>query len=158
MTCKLCEAQIIFSKGIIQMKKFTSIVLALIIALSVATVAFAATPVFTCTECGKIVEGEKAYNDHLELTCPVVGKEGKVKVCPNDGCNAAFYSQTEYDRHVGLCPKTPEPTIADKVSDFIAGIDFEEVFGKVVDFLGGLDIAGLVEKVVGFISDAVSNL
>ncbi len=140
------------------MKKFTSIVLALIIALSVATVAFAATPVFTCTECGKIVEGEKAYNDHLEKTCPVVGAEGKVKVCPNEGCGAEFYSQTEYDRHIGLCPKTPEPTIADKVSDFIAGIDFEEVFGKVVDFLGGLDIAGLVEKVVGFITDAVGSL
>lgn len=140
------------------MKKFTSIVLALIIALSVATVAFAAAPVYTCTECGAIVEGEKAYNDHLEKTCPVVGKEGKAKVCPNPGCGAEFYSQTEYDRHLGICPKTPEPTLADKVSDFIAGIDFKEVVGKVADFLGGLDIAGLVEKVVGFISDAVSKL
>ncbi len=77
------------------MKKFTSIVLALIIALSVATVAFA---------------------------------------------------------------ETPEPTLADQVSDFIAGIDFKEVFSKVVDFLGGLDIAGFVAKVIGFINDAISKL
>lgn len=140
------------------MKKFTSIVLALVIALSVATVAFAATSVYTCTECGAIIEGEKAYNDHLEKTCPVVGSEGKVKVCPNEGCGAKFYSQEEYDRHLGLCPKKPEPSIADKVSDFIAGIDFKEVVGKVTDFLGGIDFAGLIEKVVGFISDAVGKL
>ena len=140
------------------MKKLTAIVLALVIALSVATVAFAATPVYTCTECGAVIEGEKAYNDHLEKTCPEVGSEGKIKTCPNEGCGATFYSQEEYDRHLGLCPKTPEPSIADKVSDFIAGIDFKEVFGKVTDFLGGIDFAGILSKVIGFISDAVGKI
>ncbi len=140
------------------MKKFTSIVLALVIALSVATVAFAATSVYTCPACGAIVEGEKEFNTHLEKTCPEVGSEGKLKECPYEGCDAAFKIQAEYDKHLEICYFKPEPSIADKVSDFIAGIDFKEVFGKVTDFLGGIDFAGIIEKVVGFISDAVGNL
>lgn len=133
------------------MKKLTAIVLALVIALSAATVAFAATSVYTCPACGDVIEGEKEFNTHLEKTCPVVGSEGKYKECPYDGCDAKFKSQEEYDKHLEICFYKPEPTIADKVSDFIAGIDIKEVFGKVTDFLGGIDFAGILAKVVGFI-------
>lgn len=133
------------------MKKLTAIVLALVIALSAATVAFAATSVYTCPACGDVIEGEKEFNTHLEKTCPVVGSEGKYKECPYDECTAKFKSQEEYDKHLEICFYKPEPTIADKVSDFIAGIDFKEVFGKVTDFLGGIDFAGILAKVVGFI-------
>ena len=140
------------------MKKFTSIVLALVIALSVATVAFAATSVYECPACGALIEGEKEFNDHLEKTCPEVGSEGKLKECPYEGCDAAFKIQEEYDRHLELCPKKPEPSFADKVSDFIAGIDIKEVVSKVSGFLGGIDFAGILSKVIGFISDAVGKI
>lgn len=141
------------------MKKLTAIVLALVIALSAATVAFAATTsVYDCPACGAVIEGEKEYNDHLEKTCPVVGSEGKYKECPNEGCDAKFKKQEEYDRHLEVCFYKPEPTFADKVSDFIAGIDIKEVVGKVADVLGGIDIAGILSKVIGFISDAVGKI
>lgn len=140
------------------MKKLTAIVLALVIALSVATTAFAATSVYECPACGAIVEGEKEFNNHLEKTCPEVGSEGKLKECPYEGCDAAFKIQAEYDKHLEICYFKPEPTIADQISDFIAGIDIKEVVSKVSDFLGGIDFAGIIEKVVGFISDAVGSL
>ena len=128
-------------------------------ALSAATVAFAATEsVFTCPACGATVKGEKEFNTHLEKTCPVVGSEGKYKDCPYEGCTAKFKSQTEYDKHLEICFYKPEPTIADKVSDFIAGIDFKEVVGKVADVLGGIDFAGILSKVIGFLGDAVGKI
>lgn len=133
------------------MKKLTAIVLALVIALSAATVAFAATSVYTCPACGAVVEGEKEYNTHLEKTCPVVGSEGKYQECPYEGCDAKFKIQEEYDKHLEICYYKPEPTFADQVSDFIAGIDIKEVFGKITDFLGGIDFAGIIDKIAGFV-------
>ena len=141
------------------MKKLTALVLAFVIALSVATVAFAATEyVYECPACGAIIEGEHEFNEHLEKTCPIVGSEGKYKECPYEGCDAKFKKQDEYEKHLEICFYKPEPTFADKVSDFIAGIDIKEVFGKVTDFLGGIDFAGIFAKVIGFISDAIGGI
>lgn len=141
------------------MKKLTAFVLALVIALSAATVAFAATEyVYECPACGEIIEGEAEFNEHLEKTCPIVGSEGKYKECPYEGCDAKFKKQDEYEKHLEICYFKPEPTFADKVSDFIAGIDIKEVVGKVTGFLGGIDFAGILSKVIGFISDAVGKI
>ena len=46
------------------MKKLTAIVLALVIALSVAVTAFAAST-YECPHCFAIVEGEKEYNQAI---------------------------------------------------------------------------------------------
>ncbi|MBQ2847828.1 MAG: hypothetical protein IJE74_06185 [Clostridia bacterium] len=140
------------------MKKFTAIVLALVFAFAAATTAFAAASVYECPACHELIEGEANFNNHLDKTCSVVGSEGKAKVCPNEGCGAEFKIQKEYEKHLEVCYYKPEPTIADKVSDFISGIDFKEVFGKVTDFLGGIDFAGLAEKLIGVIEDLIGEI
>lgn len=140
------------------MKKFTAIVLALVFAFAAATTAFAASAVYECPACHDIIEGEANFNKHLDKTCPEVGSEGKAQVCPNEGCGAEFKIAEEYNKHLEVCYYKPEPTIADKVSDFIAGIDFKEVIGKVTDVLGGIDFAGLAEKLIGVVEDLLGKI
>lgn len=142
------------------MKKFTAIVLALVFAFAAATTAFAASAVYECPACHDVIEGEAAFNKHLDKTCPVVGSEAdsKAQVCPNEGCGASFKIAAEYNKHLEVCYFTPEPTIADQVSDFISGIDFKEVFGKITDFLGGIDFAGIAEKLIGVVEDLLGQI
>ena len=77
------------------MKKFLSIVLALVCVLSTATVAFASTNI--CPYCEEKFTDESEYNKHL-ADC-----DGFFRVCPYDGCDADFATVEELEIHKGVC-------------------------------------------------------
>lgn len=152
------------------MKKLTAIVLALVIALSVAVTAFAADT-YQCPHCLVIVEGEKEYNEHLTDKCPVVGKEAadakekeetlEKQTCPY-GCNASFLEAEDYEEHLTVCPLKTDPTLAEQLEDFIVNFSFDEALKTVDDLLSKVDgpsilvtIIDLLEKAVTAIIDAI---
>ena len=77
------------------MKKFLSIVLALVCVLSTATVAFASTNI--CPYCEEKFTDESEYNQHL-ADC-----DGFFRACPYDGCDADFATDEELEIHKGVC-------------------------------------------------------
>lgn len=76
------------------MKKFLSIVLAILCVFSTATIAFASTN--KCPYCEEIFTDESEYNKHL-ADC-----DGFFRVCPF-GCDADFATVEELDIHIGVC-------------------------------------------------------
>ncbi len=76
------------------MKKFLSIVLALVCILSTATVAFASTN--TCPYCNETYKNEAAYNKHL-ANC-----DGYFRDCQYE-CGADFATEEELKIHEGIC-------------------------------------------------------
>lgn len=141
------------------MKKLTAVVLALIIALSVAVTAFAATS-FECPYCGEILTSEKSYNEHLSKKCPVVGSEIHEKedaffeYCPY-GCGAAFTSESSYNNHLDVCFSKKDPTLAEQVEDFILNFDFDETFGKVDELLSKVDFSSILVTIIDLLEKGV---
>lgn len=145
------------------MKKFTSVILALVIALSVAVTAFAAST-YQCPHCFAIVEGEKEYNEHLDVYCPVVGTEAadqaareellKNQTCPYEGCNAQFLSTEQYEKHLEVCFFKTEPTLAQKVEQFILDLDLNEATAEVLGLLSKVNISNILLKIL----DAITGL
>lgn len=152
------------------MKKLTAIILALVIALSVAVTAFAAST-YQCPHCSAIIEGEKEYNEHLEDKCPEVGKEAadeaekeatlKKQTCPY-GCDASFLEAEDYEDHLNVCPLKTDPTLAEKFEAFILNFSFDETLESVNELLSKVDgpsilvtIIDLLEKAVTAIIDAI---
>ena len=149
------------------MKKFLSIVLALVCILTTATVAFASTN--TCPYCHETYENEREYSDHL-ADC-----DGFFRKCPY-GCGADFHTMEEYDYHVGVClefvgecdycgdkVRTLNAFNAHvavckvkyfnipvhKIFKFIMGVDFDSIIDKVLDVIEGInmnDIFGAILK------------
>ena len=76
------------------MKKFLSIVLALVCVLSTATIAFASTN--KCPYCEEVYTDEAEYNKHL-ANC-----DGYFSICPYD-CGADFATDEELAIHIGVC-------------------------------------------------------
>ena len=76
------------------MKKFLSIVLALVCVLSTATIAFASTN--KCPYCEEVYTNEAEYNKHL-ANC-----DGYFRNCPYD-CGADFATDEELAIHIGVC-------------------------------------------------------
>lgn len=144
------------------MKKLTAIVLALVIALSVAVTAFAAST-YQCPYCFEVVEGEKEYNDHLSKTCPVVGSDAakqeeiKKQTCPN-GCNASFAKEEDYKKHLEICPNKPEETFADKVEAFLLDFTIFDAIGPVMDLLGKLDGPSILVTIIDLLEKAVTAI
>lgn len=150
------------------MKKLTAIVLALVIALSVAVTAFAATT-YQCPYCFEIIEGEKKYNEHLDAKCPEVGKEAEDKedtpeaqTCPYEGCGAKFSDPEQYEAHLDACHKKTDPTLAQQVEAFILDFSIFGAIDTVFDLLSKVNfpsilitIIDLLEKAVTAIIDAV---
>ena len=76
------------------MKKFLSLVLALVMAFSVATVGFAAAATtITCKNCDKMFETAEAYNAHLDACKAPVNF-----TCSS--CLVRFDSKDAYDKHI----------------------------------------------------------
>lgn len=76
------------------MKKFLSIVLALVCILSTATIAFASSNI--CPYCEEKWDDEAEYNKHL-ADC-----DGYYRNCPYD-CGADFSTVEELEIHKGIC-------------------------------------------------------
>ncbi|MBQ2841409.1 MAG: hypothetical protein IJE72_00070 [Clostridia bacterium] len=147
------------------MKKLTAIILALVIALSVAVTAFAAST-YQCPYCLEVIEGEKAYNVHLDKKCPEVGndikkeeakEEAVATPCPY-GCGAEFMIEAEYEKHLGICDKKTDPTFAEKVEDFIVNFTFDDAIGAVEELLAKVDFPGLLVKVIDLLEKAVTAI
>ena len=76
------------------MKKFLSVVLAIVCIFSTATIAFASTNV--CPYCSETYSNEKEYNAHL-ADC-----DGFFRACQY-GCGADFATVEELEAHEGVC-------------------------------------------------------
>lgn len=153
------------------MKKFVSILLALIIALSASAVAFAASQ-YECGICQAVFADEKAYTAHMNSGCleeykdcpycPAKVHAGNLDAhiadCPKGAgsckyCGEGYATQGEYASHIENDCKlvtTVGKDVADiivKVLDFLKGVDWEGLLGKVTDALGSIDLGGIVEKI-----------
>ncbi len=146
------------------MKKVLSLLLAVVLVCSMATMAFAGNSTKKCPFCGFTETVAGAYDDHI-----IAGGCGRCSYCDNgfetaealsnheyictknsvgcDYCGDTFVSQAKFDEHINACKSKyfniPLAKIIATVKDLVSKIDFESVIGTVKD-LGG--------KVVGFIS------
>lgn len=142
------------------MKKVLALTLALIMALSVAVTAFAATDNYTntCPYCQKSFDKESEYNAHIKNTIPV---KDHVKHCPysgegykDGGCTAQFVLQAEYDKHLEVCPfkGTKELSTEEKIQEFVKNIDWKEVGTKVVELVKKIPFQDLAKKIIDLVS------
>ena len=148
------------------MKKFLSLVLALLVVCSLATVAFAVEgQPQTCPYCNVYTTtDEVAYNAHIAGGCNIkyrpcqygcgagfseenlaaheaICPEGKV-TC--EYCGVEFSPVKSYDDHLAACKEAHLNIPADKVGDTIKGVDWNGIIAKIVDFF-----SGLIEKILG---------
>ncbi|MBR3819194.1 MAG: hypothetical protein IKJ41_08630 [Clostridia bacterium] len=153
------------------MKKFVSLLLALIIALSVSVVGFAASN-YECGVCFAVFGDEKSYSAHMNSGCLEQYKdcpycaakvaeanlEAHKATCPKGAgeckyCGAGYANQEAYAAHLENDCKlvtTVGKDVADiliKILDFLKGVDWEGLLGKVTDALGSIDLGGIVEKI-----------
>lgn len=159
------------------MKKFVSIVLALIIALSVSVVAFAESE-FECSICQAVFSDEKGLSAHLNSgcleqyeNCPYCDARvheynvaEHIADCPKGAgsckyCGEGYATQGEFDAHISADENgniecklvsifgVKGADIIIKIVDFLKGVDWEGLLGKVTDALGSIDLGGIVEKI-----------
>ena len=129
------------------MKKVLALTLALIMALSVAVTAFAATDNYTntCPYCQKSFDKESEYNAHIYSG---KGYENDV------GCTAQFVLQAEYDKHLEVCPfkGTKKLSTEEKIQEFVKNIDWKEVGTKVVELVKKIPFQDIVKKIIELVS------
>lgn len=89
------------------MKKALAIVMALVIALSMSAMAFAAAQ--TCEACGKTFDNEMAYSDHLKSCSAAAALK---KTC--GFCNSTFGSDEALLEHQKTCSKNTTTTTEKK--------------------------------------------
>ena len=141
------------------MKKFLSVVLALVCIFCTATMAFASTN--TCPYCSETFVNEREYSDHL-ADC-----DGFFRKCPH-GCGADFHTMEEYNYHKGVCLEFVGECdyCGDKVrteNAFNAHVAICVVkycnipVHKIFKFLMGVDYDNVIDKVLGFIKDINTN-
>lgn len=142
------------------MKKVLSLLLAVVLVCSMATVAFAIDYSYVCSVCGGTTSSAAEYNEHVTKggcgTCAHCGQgfsaadiaDHEYKVCRNfagkatcDYCGAASTgTNEEFDAHVAACKtkyhNIPLAKIIATVKDLISKIDFSKVFGTVKDLAG----------------------
>ncbi len=170
------------------MKKFVSVLLALIIALSVSVVGFAAA--YECGECHAVFATAELLAAHENSTCleqyvdcqycgakvPNDKRADHEADCPKGAgeckyCGESYATQADYEAHKAndckLVTAVGEKAadIIIKVLDFIKGIDWEGLLGKVKDALGSIDLGGIVEKIkpvfekiINFLKDALADV
>lgn len=138
------------------MKKVLSLLLAVVLVCSMATVALAGDPIKTCGDCGYTAETAADYNAHmLAGGCGICdfcgngfGKDDLANheyICTKnavgcDYCGGTFPSQAEFDAHIDACKtkyyNIPLAKIIATVKDLIAKIDFSKVVGTAKDLIG----------------------
>lgn len=149
------------------MKKALSLLLALVLVCSMATVAFAVNPTKVCPDCGFAEEVAGTYDEHI-----IAGGCGRCAYCGNgfenaellgdheyictknsvgcDYCGDSFASQAKFDEHINACKtkyhNIPVAKIIATVKDLISKIDFSSVVSTVKD------------KVVPAITDLIGNI
>lgn len=139
------------------MKKFLSIVLALVCVFSTATVAFASTNI--CPYCEETFTDESEYNKHL-ADC-----DGFFRVCQY-GCGADFATPEELAIHegvclefVGECDYCGEEVLTKNAFDAHVEVCKEKYLGipvhKIMKFLQETD---LYEKIIGGIYGVLADL
>lgn len=166
------------------MKKFLSIILALVFILSTATVAFAATN--KCPYCKTEFADETEYNAHISGGC-----DFKYRVCQY-GCGAGFsteellaeheakcpdftadceycgetiVSKSTYGEHVAACKEEYNNIPADKIVDTVKGIDWEGIAGEIVSVVKSIDFEAIseqvkpvLEKVITFLKPVIEKI
>lgn len=142
------------------MKKALSLLLALVLVCSMATVAFALDYNYVCDVCGGTTASAAEYNEHVTTggcgKCAHCGqgfnaveiKNHEYNVCRHfagkatcDYCGKASEgTQAEFDAHVAACKtkyyNIPVAKIIATVKDLISKIDFSKVVGTVKDLAG----------------------
>ena len=154
------------------MKKFLSLVLALVLVCSMATVAFAAQTI-TCPYCNEFsTTSEAEYNLHIsegvEGNCLVkyhacqygcgkgfVDSAAHERVCPEgsatcDYCGETFCPVGKYDDHLAACKEKhfniPFDKIGDSIANFLTSTNWNDIITKIV---GAFQT--IVEKISGLI-------
>ena len=154
------------------MKKVVSLLLAVVLVCSMATVALAGAPVKTCKFCGYSTDVAKDYNDHvLAKGCGICGYCGNgfeekelldehVPLCPEanikcDYCGDTYDSENNYAAHIDGCKKShffiPLALIIEHVKAYFGKLDFKKILAEGKSFFGyviniGKDVAGTVSK------------
>lgn len=139
------------------MKKFLSIVLALVCILSTATIAFASANV--CPYCDETYTNEKEYNAHLP-NC-----DGWNRSCKH-GCEADFATEEELAIHEGICWEFEGECdyCGDKVrtenafNEHVAACKVKYCSIPVHKIMKFLEETDLYEKVLGAIFGALKDL
>ena len=153
------------------MKKVLSLLLAVVLVCSMATVAFAGNPVKTCKFCGYTTDVAAEYNAHvLAKGCGICGYCGNgfetaellaehTHICPEanikcDYCGNTIDSESNFEAHIDACKKNyfyiPLALIIEHVKAFFGKLDFKKIIAEGKSFFGyvgtiGKDIAGLVK-------------
>ena len=155
------------------MKKFLSIVLALVCVFSTATIAFASAN--TCPYCDETYKDEAAYNAHLAncdgyfRSCPYKcgadfateeALEAHKGVCLEykgecDYCGAVVLTKNAFDAHVAECSEKYLGIPVHKILKALQEFDYEGIFGKVFGFLADFGWNGIFEKVFDVVEDGV---
>ena len=146
------------------MKKFLSLLLAVVLVCSMATIALAADgQPNTCPYCKTFTTtDEVAYNAHISGGCNIKYRPCKYgcgagfsaenlaaheAVCPEgsatcDYCGKTYSPVKAYDDHLAACKESHLNIPADKVGDTIKGLDWNGIITKIVDFF-----ASIIEKI-----------
>lgn len=152
------------------MKKALAIVMALVIALSMSAMAFAAegdktpatsTPNVVCGVCGSSFNAAEDLRAHIALGCDGIRNENFdaiALVCPHKGCGEAFVDEALYNEHIVICPKAP----ADPYDKYI-NLNLKDLLTMIIDLVktnaGQWDaIESVVIRLVDFIENMGKGL
>lgn len=149
------------------MKKALSLLLAVVLVCSMATVAFGLDYTWSCDVCGGETGSAAEYNYHILNekcgTCAYCGKGFSATdlpehqyICPKanifcDYCGETKASEKDYADHIAACKTKhfylPIGLIIKHVKDYIGKIDFKKVLNDGKSFFGyviniGKDVAG----------------
>jgi hypothetical protein len=153
-----------------QMKKVLSLLLAVVLVCSMATVALAGNPVKTCKFCGFTTTDAAEYNAHMFEDCGFCGycgngfESAKILaehkyICDEanikcDYCGNTIDSESNFDSHIGACKKNhfyiPLALIIEHAKAFFGKLDFKKIIAEGKSFFGyvgtiGKDVAGAVK-------------
>lgn len=148
------------------MKKFTAILLAVIVIFSAmsmmvfaeegtATVSTGDFTKFTCEFCGTEFEKQDAYTAHIKAYFPEPGHAHTCghKLADGTTCTQVFYTREAYDAHCTVCKEADDmdkAKLAFKEGDYLNAIKY--FFNVVVEFVKGdtfKSITGTVSDIAG---------